>query len=94
VSQESAEDFCKHAHGIVRVTTRSVEQEVARPQEAAVEAVREALEDDLYQDPVQVREFTAGYFLSPISSCWKATHSMELAYGSGLRVPNWDWLQR
>jgi hypothetical protein len=54
VSQESAEDFCKHAHGIVRVTTRSVEQEVARPQEAAVEAVREALEDDLYQDPVQV----------------------------------------
>ena len=54
VPQSSIDDFCKHAHGIVRVTTRSVAQETQRPQEAAVEAVREALEDDLYQDPVQV----------------------------------------
>jgi hypothetical protein len=56
VSQESVEDFCKHAHGIVRVTTRSIAQEVSLPQaqEAAVETVREVLEDDLYQDPMQV----------------------------------------
>jgi hypothetical protein len=54
VPQETIENFCKHAQGIVRVTTRSLAQELQLPGEAAVDTVREVLQDDLYQDPVQV----------------------------------------
>ena len=58
MAQSSIEDFCKHAHGILQVTTRTVAQELgqqAAPQsEEVVQAVREVLKDDLYQDPLQV----------------------------------------
>jgi hypothetical protein len=54
VPQETIENFCKHAQGIVRVTTRSLAQELQLPGEAAVDTVRDVLQDDLYQDPVQV----------------------------------------
>lgn len=51
VSQESIENFCKHSHGILKVTTRSVQQEHCA---VADEVVQEVLQDDLYSDPVQV----------------------------------------
>jgi hypothetical protein len=54
VPQETIENFCKHAQGIVRVTTRSLAQELQLPGEAAVDTVRDVLQDDLYQDAVQV----------------------------------------
>lgn len=55
VSADTVENFCKYAQGIVQVTTRSLAQEQVQEAEAAVEVVREALQDDLYSDPVQVR---------------------------------------
>lgn len=55
VPAETVGNFCKHAAGIVRVTTRSLAQELQVPGEAAVETVRDALQDELYDDPVQVR---------------------------------------
>ena len=52
VSVESIESFCKNSHGAMKLTTRSIAQE---QKEEAVDIVREVLEDDLYQDPLQVK---------------------------------------
>jgi hypothetical protein len=74
VPQETIENFCKHAQGIVRVTTRSLAQELQLPGEAAVDTVREVLQDDLYQDPVQVYRLPCSYlcvvlFTGRVRSC-------------------------
>lgn len=52
VSQDSIENFCKHSHGILNITTRSIGEE---HDSVAADVVQEVLQDDLYQDPVQVR---------------------------------------